>query len=171
MATAASKRASTRSAAVPLCVRPRCKPWDTYKLAAADLLPDAALDMLRHFLLSHAVMWQRIGEPPIFTYGEDSAPQWDMFLGMACPATLLRKMSIGVVCGMLGMEVERALRLLTLDWTSDGAAAAGKSDEMRHLALSKSLWRVGCLYRDLQRRRRGDGPLQLLAAELRAIPW
>ncbi len=169
MTTAASKRSSTRSPSVPASARQRRKPWHSYKLSAAELLPDAALDLLHDFLMRYALLWQKAGEPPIFTYGEDSAPQWGQFLGMACPASLLRKMTIGVICGMLGMEVERALRLLTLDWTSDGLEAAGKKDEVRHLALSKSLWRVGCLYRDLERRRRGDGPLKLLAAELRSI--
>ncbi|HLV98146.1 MAG TPA: hypothetical protein VKT82_05660 [Ktedonobacterales bacterium] len=169
MATAASKRSPTRSPSVPTSAQARLKPWATYKLSAAELLPDAALDLLHGFLISHALLWQKAGEPPIFTYGEDSAPQWGQFLGMACPATLLRKMAIGVVCGMLGMEVERALRLLVLDWTSDGKDAAGKTADERHLALSKSLWRVGCLYRDLERRRSGDGPLKLLAAELRSI--
>ena len=169
MTTAASKRSSTRSPSGRSPARPRCKPWDTYKLSAAELLPEAALDLLHDFLMRHALLWQKAGAPPIFTYGEDSAPQWGKYLAMACPASLLRKMTIGVICGMLGMEVERALRLLTLDWTSDGLEAAGKKDEERFLALSKSLWRVGCLYRDLERRRRGDGPLKLLAAELRCI--
>jgi len=73
--------------------------------------------------------------------------------------------------GAPSLRVERALRLLALDWTSDGRDAAGKTADLRHLALSKSLWRVGRLYRDLERRRRGDGPLKLLAAEPRALPW
>jgi hypothetical protein len=147
------------------------KPWYTHTCSAAELLPPEALALIHKVLLARALSWQYLGEPPWTRFGDDSAPLWDNRICMPVPTTIVRELDIDTVALLMGMELERALRLLMLDWTSDREEAAGKDDEVRHLALSQTLWRVDCYYRDLQQRRRGAGPLKLLEAELLALPW
>ena len=75
----------------------------------------------------------------------------------------------GVLREGMGIDLERALRLLTVEWQPDGKTVDGwESDDWR-AALASIFWRIGQHYREFARRK-GAGALDVLREEFARLP-
>jgi hypothetical protein len=71
----------------------------------------------------------------------------------------------------LAVDLERGLRLLTLDWTTDRTTREGHSSEAWRAALSGVLWRVGQLVREFTRRKGAEKAREVLRLVIDALWW
>jgi len=131
-----------------------------------DFLSDDALRELTTRLIQRARKWQRRGLPPVFLYGRDSEPVWGDFASHRCSGTPLHILRIQPLRASLGVELERAARLLTLTWTEQDKTTDGHSRKEWEVSLAGVCWRVGQLYRELCRRRRAEASALAVLCEL-----
>ena len=131
-----------------------------------DLLPPQTQDLLAELLARRARAWQIKGQPRFFRYNGDSEPLLEDRQQRRFPGWTLREMRIATLRKLLGMELERALRLLTLPWESDKEQRATQQQ-----ALTGTLRHIGQIYREFRRRYRGDaGAERALRDEMLRLP-
>jgi hypothetical protein len=75
----------------------------------------------------------------------------------------------GVLREGMGIDLERALRLLTVEWGTDGKTLEGWDSAAWRAALASIFWRVGQHYREFERRK-GAGALGVLREEFACLP-
>jgi hypothetical protein len=85
-------------------------------------------------------------------FWRDSEPFWGPGARRLCSKTTLRLVRIALLRRLLQMEIERALRLLLLDWRTASLAAEGHSSAEWQDALDGTLCRIGQVYCEFARR-------------------
>jgi hypothetical protein len=137
--------------------------------APADFFSPEAWRLLSSLLQQRAHDWQVAGQPRSFYYRQHSEPVWDEAAHYRCSGATLHVAGLGVLCLGMGIDLERALRLLTLDWRADGKTLDGRERDDWRAALISAFWRIGQHYRELQRRK-GAGALDMLREEVERLP-
>ena len=136
-----------------------------------DFFSKEAHALLTDLLITRAQRWQAEGAPPIYYYGRDSEPLWDAAASHRCSGTTLRRARQAVLYESLAVDLERGLRLLTLDWTQEHTAREGRSVEAWRAALSGVLWRVGQLLREFTRRKGAERAREVLRLVINTLWW
>ena len=105
----------------------------------------------------------------MFYYGRDSEPVWGDHAHYRCSGTILHIAGQGVLREGMGIDLERALRLLTVEWRPDGKTVDGWESNDWRAALASIFWRIGQHYREFARRK-GAGALDVLREEFARLP-
>ena len=137
--------------------------------APADFFSPEAWRLLSSLLQQRARDWQVAGQPRSFYYRQHSAPVWDETAHYRCSGAILHVARQGLLRAGMGIDLERALRLLTLEWQADGKTIDGRECDDWRDALTSAFWRIGQHYRELQRRK-GAGALEILREEMERLP-
>ena len=142
------------------------KPYRFSQTASPDqLLPVPAQHALMLAWSLRARYWQRRpDQTPDWRWGRDSEPLEPEQREGRCPSHILHAMTMAALLYLLALELERGLRLLL-------ASRERPWGEDAQRALTGVLGRVGQVYVELQRRRRGKGrALATLLSELARLP-
>lgn len=137
--------------------------------APADFFSPEAWRLLSSLLQQRARDWQVAGQPRSFYYQHHSEPVWDEAAHYRCSRATLHVARQGLLRVGMGIDLERALRLLTLEWRADGKTVDGRERDDWRAALTSVFWRIGQHYRELQRRK-GAGALDILREEIERLP-
>jgi hypothetical protein len=136
-----------------------------------DFFSQQAQKLLSDLWATRAVRWQGEGAPPLYFYGRDSEPMWDADAQHRCSGTTLRIARKGTLYECLCIDLERGLRLLTLDWTQGDKPVDGYEVEEWRRALAGVCWRVGQVYRELVRRKGEDEAQEVLRRAMETLWW
>ena len=117
-----------------------------------DFFDDQAHDVLTRLLKERAESWQNDWLKPVYYYGRDSEPLWDEYAHKRLSGTTLRIGSRRVIIDSFSLDLERALRLLTLPWIEETQTIDGHKPEDWRQGLAGAFWRVGQVYRESVRR-------------------
>ncbi len=161
-ASAVSRRAPRRSALA------RCERCASLPLA---LLSESFQLLLMDLLAVCALRWQEHDLPYVPFFWADSEPLWGEAGQRRCPGAVLRQMRMHGLRLLLGMELERALRLLLVTWTPEGKTSDGHTSLERQEALAGTLGRVAQVCRELARRRGEDWAMQVARELLEALAF
>lgn len=161
-ASAVSRRAPRRSQSAPRAI---------YPPTPLGMLSEAAQLLLMDLLAACALRWQEYDLPFVPFFWDDSAPLWGEAALRRCLSTILRQMRMQSLRVLLGMELERALRLLLVTWTPDDLTPDGHTPLERQEALAGALGRVGQVCRELTRRRGETGAMQIAREVLEALAF
>ncbi len=102
--------------------------------------------------MERAERWQNDWLRPLHFYGRNSEPLWDEYAQQRIAGTTLRIAGRRVIIDSLSIDIERALRLLTLPWQEETRSLDGHDPEAWRVGLAGALWRIGQLYRECARR-------------------
>lgn len=138
-------------------------------LVPEDFFSPEAWRLLSTELARRARDWQVKGLPYLFYYGGDSEPVWGDGAHYRCSGTTLHIARQSVLREGMGIDLERALRLLVTPWGPDGKTADGRESGEWRAALASVFWRVGQHFREFQRRK-GAGALDVLREEIERLP-
>ena len=138
--------APLRVSPAPAVVRPpACSPATRPRVPEGFFSAEAQA-LLVGMLTQRAAFWQRQSDPPIYFYGCQSTLLWGAEAARRWERRSLRRAKRWTLCEELSVDLERGLRLLTLERTAEGHTLG----EWRE-ALAGVLWRVGQIYRELAR--------------------
>lgn len=173
---AVSPAAARSAARVPArargCTKARRKPLrPAPPRIPEDFFSKEAHALLTELLVTRARRWQTEGAPPIYYCGRDSEPMWDESACHRCSGTTLRIAGARPLYESLAVDLERGLRLLTLDRAPEGHATEGHSLEAWHMALAGVLWRVGQILREFVRRKGEAGAQEVLRLVMNTLHW
>ncbi|HEY7355447.1 MAG TPA: hypothetical protein VH590_03240 [Ktedonobacterales bacterium] len=157
-----TRRAPRRSAPA------RCERCALLPLA---LLSEAFQLLLMDVLAGCALRWQEYDLPFVPFFWGDSEPLWGEAGQRRCPGTVLRQMRMHGLRLLLGMELERALRLLLVTWTPEDRTPDGHTSLERQEALAGTLGRVAQVCRELTRRRGEEWAMQVARELLEALAF
>lgn len=117
-----------------------------------DFFDATAQEMLTKLLMDRAESWQNDWLHPLYFYGRNSEPLWDDDAQRHLSGTTLRIAGRRVLIDCFSLDLERALRLLTLPWQEETRSIDGHTPEDWRAGLAGALWRIGQLYRECVRR-------------------
>jgi hypothetical protein len=135
-----------------------------------DFFDAEAYHLLTTMLMQRAESWQNDWLRPVYFSGRDSEPRWDEYAQQRIAGTTLRVAGRKVFVDSLSMDLERALRLLTLPWDEATRTLDGHDPEAWRAGLAGAFWRIGQLYRELTRRK-GAAWAQALLAQIIDALW
>jgi len=168
-----SARSAARATSRPAPPPPHC-PYCAHAErfpVPETLLSAEAQFKLGEWLGERARSWQVKGQPRFFTYNGDSAPIWGEHAQHRCSGTTLHEAWVRSITRSLGIELERAARLLTLEWMEQDKTIDGKTRAEWKQALTGSLRRIAQLYQEIRRRRRSEASaLAVLRAVVDTLP-
>jgi hypothetical protein len=134
-----------------------------------DFFDAEAYHLLTTMLIQRAESWQGDWLPPIYFSGRDSEPRWDEYAQQRIAGATLRAAGRKVFVDSLSLDLERALRLLTLPWDEATHTLDGHDPEAWRVGLAGAFWRIGQLYRELSRRKGVAWARALLAQIIDAL--
>jgi hypothetical protein len=108
--------------------------------------------LLNDLLIERAVSWRKDWLAPVYYYPRDSAPRWDETARQRISGATLRSGSRKLLVDCFSIDLEQALRLLTLPWNEETGCLDGHTPEDWHAGLAGAFWRIGQLYRESVRR-------------------
>jgi hypothetical protein len=171
-APAVPARATTRAPARARTRRKAKRPPRFAPRTPEDFFSPEAHALLTELLITQAQRWQGEGAPPIFYYGRESEPLWGEYAQHRCSGTTIRIAGRDILCECLCMDLERGVRLLTLEWTdAENLTADGHTLEAWRLALSGVFWRIGQLYREWVRRKGEASAQETLRLAMKTLWW
>ncbi len=135
-----------------------------------DFFDDDAHKMLTTLLIERAESWQNDWLKPLYFYGSNSEPLWDEYAHKRLSGTTLHDAGRRVFIDSLSIDLERALRLLTLPWVEESRTYDGHDPEVWRQGLAGAFWRIGQLYRECVRRW-GQERAQALLVQIMESLW
>ncbi|HLW03779.1 MAG TPA: hypothetical protein VKT82_34350 [Ktedonobacterales bacterium] len=160
--------APARSAPRPKKRRKRARPPQPQ--TPRDFFDDDAHKLLTRLLIDRAASWQNDWLRPLHFYGHNSEPLWDEYAHKRLSGTTVRIAGRRVFIESLSLDLERALRLLTLPWHEETQTIDGHDPEDWRAGLAGALWRIGQLYREWARRT-GAEQAQALLVQIMDSLW